>query len=65
MLVIQAGLMVIHSEINYRKKEQSLAEVQKTIALYDFALVSYSWLAIERKSGILLSMLVSPAIRNN
>ena len=31
--------MVIHSEINYRKKEQSLAEVQKTIALYDFALV--------------------------
>ena len=33
-------MMVLHYEINHSKPEQSLAEVQKTIAIYDFALVS-------------------------
>ena len=40
VLIIAAGPMVIHKEINCNKKEQSLAENQETIALYDFALVS-------------------------
>ena len=37
MLIIEAGPMVIRWEINSSKQEQSLAEVQKTIAIYDFA----------------------------
>ena len=40
MLIIEAAAMVIHKEINCRKREQSLAKVQKTISLYYFALVS-------------------------
>ena len=58
MLIIKAGPVVIHWEIN---REQSLAEVQKTIAIYDFTFVN-SWQVMERKRGVWLSMLVRPAI---
>ena len=61
--------MVITYEINRCKQEQSLAEVQKTITIYDFALVSklqpVSWYAMESKRGVLLSTHVRPAMRNN
>ena len=40
MLIIEAGPMVIHQKLNRCMQEQSLAEVQKTIAIYEFALVS-------------------------
>ena len=72
MFIIQAGPMVIHLEINSHKKNQSFAEVQKTIALYYFTLVSKFCILVSKfragdgkKAWCLSSMLVLPAIRSN
>ena len=65
MLIIEAGPMVIHQEINSCKKEQSLAEVQKTTALAISNWSTNSGLAMENnlKRGVCLSALQVGIIR--